>query len=194
MRRWLALLVLGLWPLGLAAQSVGGPLDEGVIQSPVLVIEFERVFAESDFGQRIMAEIEAEGAALSQENRRIETELADEERRLTQQRATLAAKDFKALAEAFDEKVQRLRREQDAKARAVSARPDEARRQMAITVQPVLQEVMQEARAAVILERRSVFVAISAIDVTELVTQRINAQIGDGSDLDDPDSAQPTQP
>ncbi len=187
MCRLFALLLLGLWPALAAGQNLGGPLSEGVVQSPVLVIEFERVFSESAFGKRVIADIESEGAALAAENRRIETELTEEERRLTQQRASLPAEDFRTLADAFDEKVQRLRREQDTKARAVSARPEEARRQFVVTMQPVLREIMQEAGAAVILERRSTFVSISAIDVSDRVIERVDAEIGDGRDLPAPD-------
>jgi len=160
-----------------AAQPLGGPLNPGVVRSPVLVIDFERVFAESRFGQLFNAEIEQQGAALVAENRRIEAELTEEEQQLTEQRATLDAATFRSLADAFDEKVQRLRAEQDAKATALGARTEERQRAFLQVAQPVLESLMREANAAVILERRSVFVAADAVDITDVAIARINAQL-----------------
>ncbi|CUH77184.1 OmpH family outer membrane protein [Tropicibacter naphthalenivorans] len=177
-----ASLGLGLaMPLGAFAQSIGGPLSQGVVQSPVLVVQFDTVFADSAFGQRITAELEAEGAAISAENRQIEAQLTEEERQLTVQRETMAPEAFRALADAFDAKVQRLRAEQDAKARALGTKSETARRDFLTVAQPVLEQLMAEAGAAVILERRAVFAALDAIDITDQAIARVNEAIGDGA-------------
>ncbi len=183
-RRLLQAVVLGagLIPAVTSAQT-GGRLLEGVVQSQMLVIDFERVFSESDFGLRVATELEAAGAEIAQENRRIEAELTREEQELTLQRDGMAPDDFRTLAQEFDEKVQQLRREQDAKARALGQRSDEARRQFLGVVQPVLQRLMIETGALVILERRTVFVSADAIDVTALVIERVNEAVGDGAGL-----------
>ena len=155
----------------------------GPVQSPVLVIEFDRFFEQSAFGRRVAVEQDAEGAAIAAENRRIEAELTAEERELTERRATLEHEEFRALAAAFDQKVQRLREEQDNKARAFGARSDEARRQFIAAAQPVLEGLMRDAGAAVILERRTVFVAAEAVDVTDLAIKRIDSTIGDSREV-----------
>lgn len=156
------------------------------LQSPILTVEPERLFAESAFGRRVTEELERQGADLAAENRRIETELTDEEQRLTEQRETLAPDEFRALADAFDEKVQRIRREQDGKARMLSLRNEEARRAFLAAAQPVLERLMREAGAAVILERGSIFMSAEVIDVTDQAIARIDAEIGDGLSADDP--------
>ncbi|WP_136443596.1 OmpH family outer membrane protein [Pacificoceanicola onchidii] len=184
MIRLLACLVLGIWPLAGSAQQLGGPLSTGVVESTVLVVSLDRVFTESAFGRRTIVEIESATAELAAENRRIEAELAEEERLLTEQRPSLAVEDFRTLANAFDTKVQRMRDEQDAKARAVSARPEEARRRMIQVVQPILREILLDSGAAVILERRAVIDALPDVDVTALVIERMNDRIGDGSALE----------
>lgn len=183
MLRLLASLALAVWPMASTAQTFGGPFTEAVVEREVLVVALDRVFSESAFGQRTIEEIERATAALSTENRRIESELAEEERLLTEQRPTLPAEDFRALADAFDTKVQRLRDEQDAKARALSAQPEESRRRMFQVVQPILREILLDTGASVILERRAVIDAVPDVDVTELVIERMNERIGDGSDL-----------
>ena len=185
MRRALLALALTAGALAgpAAAQNLGGPFDAGSVQSQVLVVEFERVFSESAFGRRVVAEFEAEGAEIAAENRRIEAELTEEERSLTERRATMPPAEFRALATQFDEKVQALRQQQDAKARALNQRSDEARRQFLAVAEPVMRQLMQDSGAAVMLERRTVFLAADAIDVTEDAIALIDAEIGDGEDL-----------
>ena len=174
----LVALFFAAWPPAAQAQLFDPAPDP--VQSPVLVIEFDRFFEQSAFGRRVAIERDAEGAAIAAENRRIESELTTEERELTERRASLEPEEFRALADAFDEKVQRLREEQDTKARAFGARSDEARRQFIAAAQPVLEGLMRDAGAAVILERRTVFVAAEAVDVTDLAIKRIDLAIGDG--------------
>lgn len=178
----LAAMVLGLLVLT-SPQTWAQGLTTGVPQSTILVLEPDRLFAESAFGRRLTAEIEAEGAQIAAENRRIEAELTAEERDLTDRRATLPIDEFRALAEAFDEKVQRLRREQDSKARTLGTRTEEAQGRFLVAVQPVLATLMQEAGAVAILERRAVFLSADLIDITDLAISQVDARIGDGSTL-----------
>lgn len=171
---------LALWCGSATAQGQGSPFATGTPQSPILVIDFDRVFAESAFGARVTAETEREGRAIAAENRKIEAELIEEERRLTDLRPTLEPEEFRELADAFDAKVQQLRDEQDAKARALGARSDEARRRFLTVAQPVLEGLLREAGATLILERRTVVVAADSIDITDRAIERIDVQIGAG--------------
>lgn len=180
MLRALSLLAVLLWPAAVPAQTG----DAGaMVQSDILVLDFDRLFGDSAYGRRIAREIEAAGVAIAQENRRIEAELIEEERRLTRQRDGMAPADFRNLAQAFDEKVQRLRSEQDAKARALGARGDAARREFLEAAQPVLGTLMRESGATVVVERRMVFMSADAIEVTDEAIARIDAAIGEGEGL-----------
>ncbi|WP_425070826.1 OmpH family outer membrane protein [Sagittula sp. S175] len=187
-------LALGLMAGGVFAQQ-GNQLDLGTVQSPVLVIDFERAFSESAFGRRLNAEVEREGAAIVAENRRIEAELTEEEQRLTQQRASMAPEDFRALADAFDEKVQKLRAEQDAKAEALGKLGDQSRIDFLAAARPVLEALMVESNAAVVLERRGVLVVADAVDITEQAIARIDDVVAtrDDGPVQDGQPA-PTQP
>ncbi|WP_299921518.1 OmpH family outer membrane protein [uncultured Pelagimonas sp.] len=167
-------MALSVWTAGAKAQSVGG-FDTGTVQSPVLVIEFDRAFSQSAFGQKLTVELETAGAEIAAENRQIETELRDEEMLLTDQRKAMEPAAFRELADAFDQKVQKLRREQDTKARELSERRDGARRDFLTSAGPILNRIMQNTNAVVVMEKRNVFASISAIDVTDLVISEINA-------------------
>jgi len=162
---------------GAQAQQLGMP------KSAILTIATDRLFADSAFGLRIAREIEAESAVLAAENRRIESELTDEEKELTQRRPDMSPEAFRTLADAFDEKVQANRNTQDAKARALNQIGDTARVEFLQVARPVLEALMRESGAGVILERSSVFLSANTTDITDLAIDRIDTAIGDGAKL-----------
>lgn len=182
--RGLRALVLGLMlgPLPVVAQDQTD-LSIGQVISPVLVIDTDRVFTESRFGQRVAADVQRDSDALVAENRRIEAALTEEERSLTLRRPTMVVADFRVEADAFDTRVQGIRRAQDAKQRALQDAIGAGRDQFLQVIRPVLGQLMQETGAAVILDRRTVFLAVGSIDITDLAITRIDAAIGDGADL-----------
>jgi Skp family chaperone for outer membrane proteins len=171
--------------LGLGAACAlalpAGAQNFGTVQSPVLTIDSDELYVRSAFGRRIAAEVTAASTELAAQNRAIETELTDEEKSLTDQRPTLEPTEFRALADAFDQKVRRIRREQDTKASALGRKQEEGEAGFLRAAAPVLEEMMREAGAAVVLERRNVFLSLNAIDITEAAIARIDDTIGDGT-------------
>jgi len=155
-------------------------LGTGTIVSPVLTIDSDRLFLESAFGRRVASEIEERGAVLAAENRGIEADLEAEEQQLTEIRTTTAPEDFRAMADAFDRKVQDTRQAQAAKGRAINALLDQERDVFLAAAAPVLERLMRDADAAVILERRSVFVSANAIDITQTAITLLNETLGSG--------------
>ena len=149
------------------------------IESPILTIDSERLFEDSAFGRSTVEEFETRGAALAAENRAIEEDLIAEEKELTELRATMDPLEFRALADAFDEKVQQTRRTQDAKSRELNAGLDQRRVVFLNAVVPVLEQLMREANAAVVLEQRSVFISSNAVDVTRVAVERVDQLLDD---------------
>ncbi|GGH19049.1 periplasmic chaperone for outer membrane proteins Skp [Cribrihabitans marinus] len=174
----------------LAAVWTAGPApaqQTGVPQGEILTISADRLFSESLFGRRIADEVEAESAVLAAENERIIAALSREEAELTERRGTMQPEAFRALADAFDRKVQEHRSTQKAKLEALSERTEEAQSRFFVIAQPVLEALMKEAGAGVILERSSVFLSANATDITDLAIARIDATIGDGAALEERD-------
>lgn len=165
--------------LSVQAQQLGLP------RYAILTISTDQMFAGSAFGQRAAREIEARGAVLAAENRRIEAELTQEERALTKQRPDMDVQTFRDLADAFDQKVQLNRAAQDAKARELNQVGDTARAEFLSAARPILEALMREAGAGVILERANVFLSANSTDITDLAIARIDAAIGDGTVVSD---------
>lgn len=163
---------MGLWPGWAAAQ---------IASEPILTIDPERLFSETAFGQRVLQSIEEQSNMLARENRQIEAELVAEERALTEQRATLAVDEFRALADAFDEKVQRLREEQDGKTREIQGLRDSERQRFLEEIAPILSELIRDRGASVVVDRRSVFLSAARVDITDEAIVMIDEQLGDGT-------------
>ncbi|WP_457649040.1 OmpH family outer membrane protein [Profundibacter sp.] len=160
------------------AQTVPDPLQE------ILTIDPERLFADSLFGERVAAEIAENTESLQKEFQKLEADLTAEERDITEKRATMEPADFRKLADAFDARVQEIRRTQDAKARELDHRLEQERARYLNLVLPILGELMNERGAAVILDRRMVFAVASGVDITDEALQRIDATLGDGKTQD----------
>ena len=189
--------VLGLMLGGLLGGLLAGGTwaqEAARVSSPILTIESERLLTESLYGKRLAAGIDARSADLAAENRRIEAELIEEERSLTEKRKGMDAGEFRKLADAFDAKVVDIRREQDGKARALGQTSDETRREVLVAATPILQEIMYDAGAAVIVERRSVFMSADVIDVTDRIIARMDQELGDGSKPEAQAPATPATP
>lgn len=177
----LAAVLLGPAP-NVAAQTEAQGAARPVISTPVLIIDSDRLFYESTFGQRVVAEVEANGAELAAENRQIEADLEAEERELTEVRATAEPDAFRELADVFDEKVQQVRAAQIAKGRALNDLVDQERARFEAAAAPVLERLMREADAAVILERRAVFANRSAIEITDAAIALLDETLGSGTE------------
>jgi Skp family chaperone for outer membrane proteins len=165
--------------LALAAGAAAAQSPQVELPPPILIFDAERLFADSALGRAVDAEVEEAARRLSEENRRIEAELLAEERALTDRRAELAPEDFRPLAQAFDEKVQRFRAEQDEKERALAELREAGRQRFLERAVPVLSDIVRERGALVLLDRRDVFLSADAIDITEAAIARLDGAPGD---------------
>lgn len=176
MRRLLsaaAVLLAAVLAPPLAAQS-----DLSSPQSPVLVIESERLFIETEFGRASLRAIDEQARRLAAESREIDAQLIEEERALTEARPTLSTEEFRARADAFDERVLRLRRERDEASTQLGRARDEAESILRNAALPILAQIVLDRGAVAVFERRDVFIVDDAIDITDEAIRRIDEQLG----------------
>ncbi len=175
----LALLLAGFVAPSISAQTEALPNAAGV-----LTIDQDLLFSRSAWGRRLQEEIDAAGTALAAENRSIEAELTEEERQLTERRATTIPEDFRELARTFDEKVTEIRQRQDQKERDLARRAEEGRIAFFRAAVPVLASIVRERGAVAILDSRAILLSVEGIDVTEEAVARIDVTLGSGGAAD----------
>ena len=174
LRAWI---VAGVMGLGLPVAAQEATAQDAA--APLLTLDQERLFLESDFGKATIERERVATAALEQENRTIETELIAEEQALTEARAAMTPEEFAAKAEAFDAKVQQIRTAQDAKARRLTEGREQDRKAFLEIAVPVLGELLGDKKATAILDKNLVILSLSAIDITDEAIARVNAALAE---------------
>ena len=141
----------------------------------LLVIEQERVFAESAFGKEIIALNEAEDAALRREGLALDKQFEEEEQALTARRAELTPEAFRAEADAFDQKVVETRQAQEERGAALVQRAEQRRREFLRQIGPVLLEILGESGAVAVIEQRALLISKQDLNITDEVIKRLDA-------------------
>lgn len=166
--------------------------ESGPFLSPVLTLNQQGLFENSDYGKASLARLEAATRDLQAENRRIEAGLEAEEKELTASRAALTLEDFRPLSAAFDAKVEGIRAAQDAKSRELTRQRDQDRQRFFEKALPILADLMRESGAVVLMDQSAIILSLDRIDVTDLATARIDAAFAEaqepavGSELNEP--------
>lgn len=158
--------------------------DFGQVVSDILVVDRERLFQESTFGQALSHLLETERARLEAETQQIEADLEAEEQALTDARASLSNEDFRARADVFDAKVRELRQQRDKAQEDLVAQIEKTRRAFLVAINPILIDLMRDAGASILLDRRSVLFSASRIDITDKAIALVDEKIGEGEGLD----------
>ncbi|WP_165611575.1 OmpH family outer membrane protein [Cognatiyoonia sediminum] len=140
----------------------------------IFVINADRLFAESEIGQSIREDFQVRRLELQAENERIIEELVAEEQDLAARRPDMDVEEFRLEAEAFDRKAIEIRAARDAKERSISEAAEEAQARFNEQVREVAGQVMIERGGKVILDSRSVYLALRSIDITDAVIDRLD--------------------
>jgi len=177
--RFLSVILLGFALQSPAAQAQQA--NTGVSAGAIVVIDSTALFEQSLFGQRVNAEREARTAVLLAENRQIVSDLAEEEKQLTEKRETMAPEEFRVLAAEFDQRAEEVRRLQDQKEQDIIQYIEEERGRFLREIEPVLERVLRERGAGLVLEKRFTFASRSSLDVTQRALQLSDAILQDGS-------------
>jgi len=174
-----AFFLICAFAFGAAGPVIGQEVDFAAGRT--LVIDTVQLFNQSRFGIRAARLLEAAETQLAEENKSKVFALAEEEKQLTALRATMNAEKFRDLADEFDLKVQVTREEQLSKAKSLSTRIETQRTTFLNAAAPILQALMLNVGASVLIERRNVVLSTNLADITAIAIAQIDAVLGDGS-------------
>lgn len=166
----------------LSPETAAAQQSDAQSVSQIVTVDRQGLFNLTAYGKRVLASVETERERLVKETHAAEQALAEEERELTEQRATLDPQSFRVLADAFDRKVRDLRRESELREQEFVRTLENEQSAFFDRIGPILGELVRELGAVVILDRRVILLSTRNIDITELAVQRINDRLGDGSD------------
>ncbi len=137
-----------------------------VFPKPVLILDKDLLLRDSQLGEALLDDIGEKRQQRITENQAIANELETEEARLTELRQELSVEEFKALADAFDEKVQNIRDEQIAKDVALQREADQIPLQFIEIAAPFLNQLLIKYQAGAIVDRRATLLYNTNLDIT----------------------------
>ena len=158
------------------------PTTAQQVRPQILIIDSDRLYQESDYGQRVASDLAALAAEIQAENDRIVESLTQEERSLTLRRPEMTPEAFREESEAFDAKVQEVRRVRDAKNLEFQVANAEARADFEERIQSILVSIMIERGAVMVMEQRNVVLSIRSANITDQAIALVNAELGDGTE------------
>jgi Skp family chaperone for outer membrane proteins len=169
-------------PGSVAAQVAAGEGREAAPVAGVLILNQERLLAQTAYGRRIQRELESVSSALATQNRGIEADLTEEELALAEMRNTVTAEEFREMADAFDARVEAIRETQETKARDLSAQAELARTRFFERAAPILLDIVRARGAAVLMDSRAVLLSAETVDITEDAIAALDDRLGDGGE------------
>ena len=145
--------------------------------SAIAVLDQDSLFADSDWGKKILKEFENKVTLLASENRLIEKELELEELELSQKRKIIEKLKFNVLALEFDTKVKKIREDQAEKQRKINYFLNENRIEFFRIITPLLLSFINELGVEVLLNKDTVALASTGSDITKAAIAKINSQL-----------------
>jgi len=159
---------------GLVANAQDAGQDPPVGSGGILILDTNRLYRESRPWRGIQEQLDRLLSELRAENNRLDGELSKEEAELAARRPNMDPNEFRALADAFDDKAEEIRSTQADKLRALEQRRADERQRFLAAVLPVLAEIVRDRRGIIVIERQTVFLAADSIDITSQLIQRID--------------------
>ena len=174
------------------AQSQG-PANPGPAIPGVCVYFNQRVLAQSTAGQAVQTRMEQLAQEVQGELQPYATAIQTEAQALQQGQATIPADEMNQRRQQLQTRIQEAQQLEGTRDNELRYTLAEQRRKISEAIEPLLVAVYQEKGCGIMIDRESVFIMNPAMDVTDTVIQRLNAQLPTLSFNRMPVPAQPAQ-
>ena len=158
------------------AQSQG-PANPGPAIPGVCVYFNQRVLAQSTVGQAVQARMEQLAQEVQGELQPYATAIQTEAQALQQGQATIPADQMNQRRQQLQQRIQEAQQLEATRENELRYTLAEQRRKISEAIEPLLVAVYQEKGCGIMIDRESVFILNPAMDVTDTVIQRLNAQL-----------------
>ncbi|WP_406870353.1 OmpH family outer membrane protein [Thioclava sp. 'Guangxiensis'] len=165
-----------------AAQNGASATRDGAVSAnmPILTLDWDELYQSSEWARRVKQQLARETASLGSENKRIADDLVSEEKSLTQRRASMTPQAFQKAAAEFDKKATDIRAAQKAKAEALAHQVEAEQQAFLKAALPLLDDLLREKGAQIVIDRRVIIRGLSQIDVTDDMRDIVDAKLGSG--------------
>ncbi len=160
-----------------ASAQTAGPANPGPVIPGVCVYFNQRLLAQSTAGVAVQTRVEALAKEVEGELTPYATAIQTEAQALQAGQATIPADQMNQRRQALQQRIQEAQALEQTRQEELRYTLSEQRRQISAAVEPVLVAVYQEKGCGILIDRESVFIMNPAMDVTDVVIQRVNAAL-----------------
>jgi Skp family chaperone for outer membrane proteins len=158
------------------AQSQG-PQNPGPAIPGVCVYFNQRTLAQSTAGQSVQTRMEQLAQEVQGELTPYATAIQTEAQQLQSGASTIPADQLNQRRQALQQRVQEAQQLEATRENELRYTLAEQRRLISAAIEPILVAVYQERGCGIMIDRESVFILNPAMDVTDVVIQRLNAAL-----------------
>jgi outer membrane protein len=150
----------------------------GAVPAPrIIVVDRSAILRGSSVGQDIVRQVNAYTQSAEREFKAQQDSLQKESQTLQQQVAILAPDVRAQKIKAFQAKEAVFKQKVEARQSLIQGGVLKARQQVEAALGPILQGIMQERGANILLDRAAIVLGMVNIDVTQLTIQRLNQKL-----------------
>ena len=160
-----------------AVAQAQGPQNPGPAIPGVCVYFNSRAMAQSTAGQAVGARMEQLAQEVRGELQPYATAIQTEAQALQNGASTIPADQMNTRRQALQQRAQEAQQLEGTRENELRYTLSEQRRKMTEALEPILVQVYQERGCGIMIDRESVFMMNPAMDVTDLVIQRLNAAL-----------------
>ena len=145
--------------------------------SDVLVVDIEKIFANSLSGKSLISQIKKEGEAIRGSRDKAQKDLEADAKKIEDQKTLLTPEALRAKADELKLKEISKNQEIQQELRKLENAQATARNEIFAKLSPILSEVMKEKNANAIMEARMALISNPDINVTDIVVKRLDAAL-----------------
>ncbi|ASD28081.1 Outer membrane protein [Brevundimonas diminuta] len=160
-----------------ALAQTQGPANPGPAIPGVCVYFNQRVLAQSTVGQAVQTRMEQLAQEVQGELQPYATAIQTEAQALQQGAATIPADQMNQRRQQLQTRIQEAQQLEGTRDNELRYTLAQQRQKISEAIEPLLVAVYQEKGCGIMIDRESVFIMNPAMDVTDTVIQRLNAQL-----------------
>ena len=151
--------------------------NENYPNTSIAIVDLNLILSESKAAKNATKQFEKIQKDTEDEILVSDKKMLEERNKLIEQQSVIAPEAFELKAKDYEKKLQNYQAEKQNKLRKLEGVLQKARNEILENVKPILEELSKELGVTVILEKNSVLLSATNMDITENVIKKLNKEL-----------------
>jgi Skp family chaperone for outer membrane proteins len=151
--------------------------NENYPNTSIAIVDLNLILSESKAAKDATKQFEIIQKNTEEEIIKSDKEMLEERNKLVEQQSVIAPEAFELKAKDYEKKLQNYQSEKQNKLRSLEGVLQNARNDILENVKPILEELSKELGVTVILEKNSVLLSATNMDITDDVIKKLNKEL-----------------